>query len=361
MAYTSIDNPSEHFKAVTYTGNSTEPRNIDVGFQSDFVWVKDRTVAYYARIFDSNRVGAGPLYPSEDKVEDHHNDGPEIDFSSPYSNGFKIIDNPDGTTNSYGVNQNSSEIISWNWKANGGTTSSNTDGSITSTVQANTDGGFSIVQYTGTGTAATIGHGLGVAPAMYIVKNRDQTGTNWTVFHKDLTSNAYHLYLNNGAPQSNSVGYWNSTSPTSTVFSIKNTSGDVNTNTEDYVVYCFAEKQGYSKFGKYKGNGNANGAFVYTGFKPAFVMTKASSSTSSWMMYDHKRLGYNPIDVALRANGADAESTSLISGNDIDLYSNGFKLINSNATINGSGTTYIYMAFAENPFVTSGGVPTTAR
>ena len=180
--------------------------------------------------------------------------------------------------------------MSYGWKANGGTTSSNTNGSITSTVQANTDAGFSIVQYTGTGTAATIGHGLGVAPDMYIVKNRDQTGTNWTIFHKDLTSNAYSLYLNSTAAQSNSVGYWNGTSPTSTVFSIKNTSGDVNTNTEDYVVYCFASKQGYSKFGHFTGNGVINGTFAYTGFKPAWVLIKEANSTTAWGYWDHKRV-----------------------------------------------------------------------
>jgi hypothetical protein len=356
MAYTTINDPSAHFQTATWSGSGatqsiTNDGNSDL--QPDWVWTKPRGIAFNHALMDSSR-GVG----SSGKVLVANSSNAEFTIddyvTSLNSDGFSV------GAGDAGFNASNDTYVSWQWKANGGTTSSNTDGSITSTVQANTDAGFSIVQYTGTGTAATIGHGLGVAPAMYIVKNRDQTGTNWTVFHKDLTSNAYSLYLNDTSAQSNSVGYWNGTSPTSTVFSIKNTSGDVNTNTEDYVVYCFAEKQGYGKFGKYTGNGNANGAFVYTGFKPAFVMTK-STGTGSWSMYDNKRLGYNPIDVWLRANGSDAESTSAISGDDIDLYSNGFKLRNSDNTINASGTTYIYMAFAENPFVTSTGIPTTAR
>ena len=356
MAYTNIDDPSAYFQTALYTatGSSlsiTNDGNSDL--KPDLIWFKRRDSTTSNALFNSSVGRDGFLISDTDASEFAVAAGYELlTFDS---DGFSL------GLNQWGVTNSSGNRVAWQWKANGGTTSSNTDGSITSTVQANQDAGFSIVTYTGTGTAATIGHGLGVAPAMYIVKNRDQAGTNWTVFHKDLTSNAYSLYLNDNSAQSNAVGYWNGTSPTSTVFSIKNTSGDVNTNTEDYVVYCFAEKQGYSKFGSYVGNGSSSGPLVWTGFKPAFVMTKASSSTSSWMMYDYKRLGYNPIDVALRANGDDPESTSLIPGDDIDLHSNGFKLRNSNATLNASGTTYIYMAFAENPFTTSTGIPTTAR
>ena len=353
MAYTTIDDPSAHFQVKTYTGTSgihdvTLDGNSDM--QPDWVWFKNRTIGYTHQLYDSSRGVTKALYSQGTNAE------------VTISNGLTRFD-PDGFRVSSAAAINENEIVCWNWKANGGTTSSNTDGSITSTVQANQDAGFSIVTYTGTGTAATIGHGLGVAPAMYIIKNRDQTGTNWTVFHKDLTSNAYSLYLNTTAAQSNSVGYWNGTSPTSTVFSIKNTSGDVNTNTEDYVVYCFAEKQGYSKFGKYVGNGNNSGPYIHLGFRPAFIMTKKSDGTSGWFMQDIKR-GIKNNDTntpVLQANGSFSEATVGFTDYEIDFLSNGFKLRDNNTYVNASGSTYIYMAFAENPFVTSTGIPTTAR
>ena len=353
MAYTTIDDPSAHFQVKTYTGTSgihdvTLDGNSDM--QPDWVWFKNRTIGYTHQLYDSSRGVTKALYSQGTNAE------------VTISNGLTRFD-PDGFRVSSAAAINENEIVCWNWKANGGTTSSNTDGSITSTVQANQDAGFSIVTYTGTGTAATIGHGLGVAPAMYIIKNRDQTGTNWTVFHKDLTSNAYSLYLNTTAAQSNSVGYWNGTSPTSTVFSIKNTSGDVNTNTEDYVVYCFAEKQGYSKFGKYVGNGNNSGPYIHLGFRPAFIMTKKSDGTSGWFMQDIKR-GIKNNDTntpVLQANGSFSEATVGFTDYEIDFLSNGFKLRDNNTYVNLNATTYIYMAFAENPFTTSTGIPTTAR
>ena len=353
MAYTTIDDPSAHFQVKTYTGTSgihdvTLDGNSDM--QPDWVWFKNRTIGYTHQLYDSSRGVTKALYSQGTNAE------------VTISNGLTRFD-PDGFRVSSAAAINENEIVCWNWKANGGTTSSNTDGSITSTVQANQDAGFSIVTYTGTGTAATIGHGLGVAPAMYIIKNRDQTGTNWTVFHKDLTSNAYSLYLNTTAAQSNSVGYWNGTSPTSTVFSIKNTSGDVNTNTEDYVAYCFAEKQGYSKFGKYVGNGNNSGPYIHLGFRPAFIMTKKSDGTSGWFMQDIKR-GIKNNDTntpVLQANGSFSEATVGFTDYEIDFLSNGFKLRDNNTYVNASGSTYIFMAFAESSFVTSGGIPTTGR
>ena len=231
MAYTTIDDPSAHFQIATYTGNAnfntiTNDGNSDLA--PDFIWGKCRSTTKTHFLYDTTRGAEKRLESDNTGAEDSNTNG-ILNF---YTDGFRTAS---GNTE----NDNGESYVAWQWKANGGTTSSNTDGSITSTVQANQDAGFSIVTYTGTGTAATIGHGLGVAPAMYIIKNRDQTGTNWTVFHKDLTSNAYSLYLNTTAAQSNSVGYWNGTSPTSTVFSIKNTSGDVNTNTEDYVAWCW--------------------------------------------------------------------------------------------------------------------------
>ena len=361
MAYTTIDDPSAYFQAETYTGagaNTSVTFSGNSDLKPDFLWIKNRGAAYGHFVVDSNRnisyaqnSSNAPYLETESAAAENNN-----------QNWMQSV-NTDGFTTgiSEHINSNSgSSFVAWAWKANGGTTASNSNGSITSTVQANTDAGFSIVTYTGTGTAATIGHGLGVAPAMYIVKNRDQTGTNWTVFHKDLTSNAYSLYLNTTAAQSNSVGYWNGTSPTSTVFSIKNTSGDVNTNTEDYVVYCFAEKQGYSKFGKYVGNGSQDGPMVWTGFKPAFVIMKRTDNTGAWHLFDNKRSGYNYANDVLQPQASAAE----LSGQTyqfVDLLSNGFKVRRATHGPNISGGTYIYMAFAENPFVTSTGIPTTAR
>jgi hypothetical protein len=350
MAYTNIDDPSAYFQTAIYSGSNslqaiTNDGNSDL--KPDWLWIKQRNGTENHMVVDSSRGVTKYLSTDSDVGE------------ATVTSRVETLDTDGFTLNgaSNPVNALGGTYVGWQWKANGGTTSSNTDGSITSTVQANTDAGFSIVQYTGTGTAATIGHGLGVAPAMYIVKNRDQVGTNWTVFHKDLTSNAYSLYLNDNSAQSNAVGYWNGTSPTSTVFSIKNTSGDVNTNTEDYVVYCFAEKQGYSKFGKYTGNGDANGAFVYTGFKPAFVMTKNISATDSWVIMDDKRSPSNVANKYLLPNSSGAEGTNF---DMFDFVSNGFKCRRATSQ-NASGNTFIYMAFAENPFVTSTGIPTTAR
>jgi len=355
MAYTNIDDPSAYFQTALYTatGSSlsiTNDGNSDL--KPDLIWFKRRDSTTSNALFNSSVGRDGFLISDTDASEFAVAAGYELlTFDS---DGFSL------GLNQWGVTNSSGNRVAWQWKANGGTTSSNTDGSITSTVQANQDAGFSIVTYTGTGTAATIGHGLGVAPAMYIVKNRDQAGTNWTVFHKDLTSNAYSLYLNDNSAQSNAVGYWNGTSPTSTVFSIKNTSGDVNTNTEDYVVYCFAEKQGYSKFGSYVGNGSTNGPFVYTGFKPAFIMRKRTDGAGGWSILDYQRNPTNLADQFLNADANSAESNYLDIFS-IDILSNGFKFRTTRYESNQSGSTYIYMAFAENPFVTSTGIPTTAR
>ena len=350
MAYTNIDDPSAHFQTLLWTGNDVDGRALtndgNSDLQPDLVWLKNRNVGYNHFLQDSSR-GTSVYLSSNTTTGDTTWTNLVESFDT---NGFTV-----GDDGSQVPNHTGNTFVGWQWKANGGTTASNSDGSITSTVQANQDAGFSIVQYTGTGSAATIGHGLGVAPAMYIVKNRDQTGTNWTIFHKNLTSNAYSLYFNTAA-QSNSVGYWNGTSPTSTVFSIKNTSGDVNTNTEDYVAYCFAEKQGYSKFGKYVGNGNTNGPFVYTGFKPAVIIHKSITTTKNWGIITGGTFE-NEIDARLNPNLSAAEGT----GTMVDFLSNGFKWRTTNGTANTNGTTYIYMAFAENPFTTSTGIPTTAR
>lgn len=346
MPYTTIDDPSAYFQIDLHTGTGvakSETFDGNSDLQPDMLWGKNRSSVVNHILVDSNRGVTKNLTPNSNSAEATSG----TRFTAFNSDGFSV-----GTSSA--VNTSGDEYVVWGWKVNGGTTSSNTDGTITSTVQANTDAGFSIVTYTGTGTAATIGHGLGVAPKFYVVKNRDAAGTDWTCYHESLTSNQYFLYLNSTAGQSNIVDFWDSTSPTSSVFSIKASSDNVN-NSYDYVAYCFAEKQGYSKFGSYEGNGNANGTFVYTGFKPAFVMTKSIDSTSDWNLFDHKREGYNVDNDTLEANDTAAESTTDM----IDLLSNGFKL--RIATDPNVAETYIYIAFAENPFVTSTGIPTTAR
>jgi len=234
--------------------------------------------------------------------------------------------------------------------------SSNFSGSIQSTVSVNATAGFSIVKYTGNKTAgATVGHGLGVAPKMIILKALGQT-FDWNVGHNSLGWTKT-LFLNDTSASASNA-YFNNTAPTTTVFSL-NSDNRVNNSSEDYIAYCFTEKQGYSKFGSYIGNGNADGTFVYTGFKPAWVMVKSSTSTEHWLMYDNKRKVFNANDEVIYANLANAEDTN--SGLQIDLLSNGFKLRGASANLNNSGQTFIFMAFAESPFVNSNGVPTNAR
>ena len=268
------------------------------------------------------------------------------------SNGFSL-------GSSTGINQSSGTYASWNWKA--GTSFTNDAsatgiGSIDSTGSVNTDAGFSIISYTGTGSAATVAHGLGVAPAMIIIKNRSTTN-GWEVYHQSI-GNTKYLALNVTDAALASASRWNNTSPTSTVFTV-NTENGVNKSGSNLIAYCFAEKQGYSKFGSYTGNGNADGAFVYTGFKPAYVMIKLTSGAGEdWKIYDDKRLGYNAANKSLAANTNVADSNSNIS---IDILSSGFKNRNTSGALNSSGATYIFMAFASNPFVTSTGVPATAR
>jgi hypothetical protein len=254
------------------------------------------------------------------------------------------------------VNQSSNNIVSWNWLANG-TGVSNTAGSISSTVSANTTSGFSIVKYTGNGTSgATIGHGLSVKPNMIILKSYEN-GQQWAVYHSSLGA-TQGLRLNSNIAAYTSSTRWNNTEPTSTLFTVGN-DGEVNTSGEDQIAYCFAEKKGFSKFGKYTGNGSADGTFVYTGMRPAFVLIKRTDSTSSWSMRDTARSPFNVVTNRVWADLNNAESTSTTET--IDILSNGFKCRNDIAGINASGGTYIYMAFAENPFVTSTKTPTTAR
>ena len=352
MAYTDIDDPSAYFQTTLYTGNGASSHAITHGGNSDlnadWVWIKSRSIVKDHNINDSVRGVLKALH-----TNDSDSESTGTDYLSAFnSNGFTV-----GSQSP--INTNGATYASWNWKA--GTSFTNDAsatgiGSIDSTGSVNTDAGFSIVTYDGTGSAgATVGHGLSVAPSMILAKKMDGAASNWGVYHKSLGATKY-LILNSTTASVTSNTRWNNVEPTSSVFTV-GSSGDVNNNGETVVAYCFAEKKGYSKFSSYTGNGNNDGTFVYTGFKPAFVMNKLSSGTDNWLISDNKRLGYNEKNQQLFPNLSNVEQTNVR----YDLYSNGFKVVNNNGEINTSGATYIYMAFAESPFVTSTGVPATAR
>jgi hypothetical protein len=346
MAYTTINDPTDYFNTKLYTGTGSAQSITGVGFQPQMLWIKGRTNVFDHRLADIVRGTPNLLYPNITDAEtaDANN------ISSIDSDGFSL-----GTGNA--VNQSSITFVSWNWLA-GGTASSNTDGDITSSVSANTTSGFSVVSYTGTGTAGdTIGHGLGVTPKVVIAKARSDAGT-WSVYHEGIGNAANGVSLENSSGSRSEPAYWNSTAPTSSVFSV-GTSNDTNGSSRTYIAYCFAEKKGYSKFGSYTGNGNdGDGTFVYTGFKPAWVMIKRTDTAKDWLIHDNKRLGYNDKNYYFQANLSDSEGTATPR---IDFLSNGWKLKTNNTAYNESGGTYIYMAFAEHPFVSSSGTPTTAR
>jgi len=351
MAYTNIDDPSAFFQTAIYSGSNslqaiTNDGNSDL--KPDWLWIKQRSSTENHMLVDSTRGVSKYLLSDSTSAEQTVTSRVEtLD-----TDGFTL----NGASNP--VNALGGTYVGWQWKANGGTTSSNTDGSITSTVQADTDAGFSIVTWAGTASAETIGHGLGVAPKVVIIRARDKgVPTSWIVFHKDgSTSDDDYFILQGTFAKNSQAGLFNNQYPSSTVFGVANDFW-VNSASTNYIAYCFAEKQGYSKFGKYVGNANANGTFVYTGFKPAWVMVKRSDGTSDWTILDSKRPGYNLINKRLVANSSAAEATY----NVLDFVSNGFKFRDGDGIWNGSGSNYIYMAFAENPFTTSTGVPCTAR
>ena len=313
---------------------------------SGLVWTKNRDSTDNHQLYDSSRGKQLVLTSNTTDAESTVTDG----LQKFLAGGQQIEDN-------VAINTSGESYVSWNWVGNGGTTASNTDGSITSTVQANTTAGFSIVQYTGTGSAGTIGHGLSSAPEWVIAKSRsNNTGDTFSVYHVGMTSASYYLRLGGTNAETNASVVWNGTAPTSSVFSVGTASG-TNTNTYTYLAYCWHSVDGFSKFGKYTGTGNADGPFIYTGFKPAFIMVKQTNSTGGWIITDTKRSPFNPVDKLLSANLSNAESTFT----SLDILSNGFKQRNTDTGYNGSGSTYIYMAFAEHPFVGDGTNPVTAR
>ena len=343
--YTTINKSSDNFNTKLYTGNGTTNHAITgVGFQPDFNWTKARTDTDAHTLTDAVRGATKYIMSSS---SDGNNTNAEF-LKSFDSDGFTL-----GTQTN--VNQSGHTNVAWNWKANGAG-SANTDGTINSTVSVNTTAGFSIVKFTGSGANATVGHGLGVAPKMYMLKSLGDTSA-WLVYHNSLDASSpedYRLVLNQTtARQDNTT--WNDTAPTSSVFSVGSAS-EVNGSGIDRIVYCFAEKTGYSKFGSYTGNGNADGTFVYTGFKPTFLMVKRTDSTSNWTIVDSIREPTNNISKYMDVNLAIAEGNYT----GWSFLSNGFKFVNTDAGINANGGTFIYMAFGQS-LVGSNNVPCTAR
>ena len=347
MAYSSIVKPSDYFNTKLYTGNGGTNAQTGVGFQPDFTWIKARSNAENHNLFDAVRGVTKRIRSNGTEAEDTRT----TSLTAFGTDGFTL-----GSGSQ--VNTNGWTFASWNWLGANGT-ASNTDGSISSTVSANTTSGFSIVSYSGSNSNSTVGHGLGVAPKVIIIK-RLNTADNWRVLHMSAgNNNTAHLNLTSGFSSS---AVFQNTSPTSTVFSLVGNNTSVNQSGSTYIAYCFADVQGFSKFGSYTGNGSTDGTFVYTGFKPAFILVKQSNSTASWTILDNKRDSFNVTEKRLFPDGADAEVVSA-NGN-TDFLSNGVKMRIGHANINASGSTYIYMAFAEEPLVANSGtdgVPATAR
>lgn len=334
---------SEYFDAVTWTGNGASRSITGLNFQPDFVWPKSRSAAIGHLQFDAVRGATKYLQSASTSAEGTGSDS----LTAFNANGFSL----GADTSTTGVNQNGTTYVAWNWKANGAGVS-NTDGSITSTVSANPTSGFSIVSFTTNNTAgATVGHGLGDIPAMIIVKYRNLTGTNWVVYHKNMSATPQNNYLNLNVTSGigTSSDPWNNTAPTSDVITLGagvGSASSTNYGTFTSVAYCFAEVPGFSKFGSYTGNGSTDGPFVFLGFRPKFLLIKKTSATDNWVVIDTTRDNDNLVTQRLLPNLSDAESTADMG----DILSNGYKIRTSGGLTNTSGATFIYMAFAEHPF-----------
>ena len=353
MAYTTIDDGSEYFQAQTYTGNASDGLAItnsgNSNLQPDWLWIKKRSGSGKHVLVDSTRGVNKQLFSDDTDAEQTSTKF----VASLDSDGFTLNDSSSGSGDTNTTSGGT--YVGWQWKANGGTTSTNNDGSTASTVQANTTAGFSIVTFSrSAGGTITVGHGLGKKPDWIIVKSR-QTTNNWVVTHKSLGTEMqdYYMILNGTDASSNSNDIFGG-EPTTSVFS---TTNNVASN-DNQVAYCFTSIKGYSKFGSYTGNGSTGGAFVYTGFKPAWLMVKKSAGNArAWVIHDNTQDPINPTANRLDANTTEANQSS----GHFDFLSNGFKFRNAGGPTSYSGRTYIYFAFAEHPFVSSKGVPVTAR
>jgi hypothetical protein len=326
MAYTTIDKPSDYFETVLWSSVDTSIDTLD--FQPDWVWIKSRTNADTQVLFDSVRGAGERLSSSSTGAESTKTD----ELTAFNSDGFTL-----GTGSN--VNRASNNNVAWSWKETA-------------------DAGFDIVSYTGNATIRTISHSLSAVPNWMIIKCRSEDGHSWKVYHKSIGATKTLALQGTGTPDDD-ANYHNDTEPTSSVFTV-GSNGDVNDDGETFIAYLFAEKQGYSKFGSYIANANANGIFEYTGFKPAFLLIKNTSQATDWIMYDNKREGYEPQNKEFRANTNAAERNA--EDNNVQFCANGFKVRNAGTKSNAdSGDNLIYIAFAEQPLVTSTGIPATAR
>ena len=333
--YTQIDNPELFFQCKIYTGTGSSNAitlDGDENMQPSMIWIKNRADSADHRIFDSVRTASKSLIPNNTDAE--YNDTSTVMLSSFNSDGFTVVSHGN-------VNDSSDSHVAWCWKESA-------------------TAGFDIVGHQGTSSAHTISHSLSAVPHLIISKNRDGT-QGWGVYHHKNTSapETDFLALNTNDATSDQSTFWNDTAPTSSVFSV-GTSGWVNDTGNDYIVYLFSEKQGFSKFGSYTGNGNASGPMIWLGFRPAWLMIKKNSANDGWWrIQDNKREPHNVVDKSIFANVSDAEYDT--SNYSVDFLSNGFKIRTALTGNNASGGTYIYMAFAEQPFVNSNGVPCNAR
>ena len=362
-AYTTIDDSEAYFQVVLYNGDGADGNDVtlpgDTAMQPDFVWIKERSTTNEHRVYDSVRGVNAAIHTSTNGAETAATAYGQFDSFD--SDGFTVGQGTGDPGNGAGTNADGATIVAWCWKA--GTSFSNdasatSVGSLDSAGSINTTAGFSIIEWTnGTSSAQTIAHGLSAVPKMIIMKVTGATGS-WNTYHGANTSapETDGLYLNSTAATEDNAAFWNDTAPTSAVYST-GTNGNLINNT--LVAYCFAEKQGFSKFGSFVGNGNVDGPFVFLGFRPAFILIKKTTGgTANWIAYDNKRLGYNPTTQRLLPNVTDAEQTI---SDDIDFLSNGFKMRTSGTGENHADNTHVYAAFAEAPFVNSNGVPCNAR
>ena len=336
-AYTTIDNPELYFQVKTYTGTGSSQAitlDGDKDMQPSMIWIKNRADSTDHRIFDAVREASKSLIPNNTDAE--YDDNTTVMLSSFNSDGFTVVSHSN-------VNDSSDSHVAWCWKETA-------------------DAGFDIVSYAGNGVEGrNISHSLSAVPHVMIVKNRTNA-VKWAVYHHKNTAapETDHLVLDTTAATSDDDSTWDDTAPGSSVFRVKG-STSVNGNSANYVAYLFSEKQGFSKFGSYTGNGNADGAFVYTGMKISWLMVKKTNSASNneWIIWDNKRSTFNMVEKKLAANLTNAETDASWVG--VDFLSNGFKFRSNDSIFNGSGDTYVYMAFAEAPFVNSNGVPCNAR
>ena len=343
MAYISFQ-PKDYYFTKTYTGNSSTQTFTDIGFQPNMVWIKNRDDTYNHQVHLA--VRDEPYYFLRTNSDTTGDTGSTNTLTAFTSTGFNLGDNG-------GCNYNNQGNVAWCWK--GGTTSGLSGGTITpSAYNINATAGIGTYKWSGTGSNGTIAHGLGSGSKYVQVKRIDTAGYNWKGLHSDLASSVENVYLNLTSAEYGETATFNSTFPDDTVFSI-GTNGGTNASGGTYIAWVWCEKKGFSKMGSYKGNGNADGPFVYTGFRPAYIMTKDREASGNWNIWDNKRKGYNPQEAMLTANQNAVEQDK-----DLDILSNGFKPRDAGQS-NESGNDHIYMAFAEAPFVNSKGVPCNAR